>query len=250
MGCVASRTHPFSTHLPSSSCPPRLNLLCCFRRHSSITNRRLVGGGGAFSGALRFGGKGTCASTIFPAVAQLEVDCVVFFLNKFCLPCDCTSSIQYFLPPWHHQQTSSWRWHALLPCTAGAGSRRPPQAFVVVQHPYTVCALFHHCNPLLLFAQGKVLFLVTLPWPRILLWEKINHHLFCDKTSSAHEQDVGVIKDLPVCSSQQPPIQVLQYSRFPCVWPIPQLQFNYGEPEWSLKHVVLMSVLHFTFTIH
>ena len=176
---------------------------------------------------------------------------IVLCSSSTSFACRVIARAQYStLPPWHHQQTSSWRWHALLPCTAGAGSRRPPQAFVVVQHPYTVCALFHHCNPLLLFAQGKVLFLVTLPWPRILLWEKINHHLFCDKTSSAHEQDVGVIKDLPVCSSQQPPIQVLQYSRFPCVWPIPQLQFNYGEPEWSLKHVVLMSVLHFTFTIH
>ena len=42
--CVASRTK----HAPPlSSCPPRLNLLFCFRRHSIITTRRLVGGTGA-----------------------------------------------------------------------------------------------------------------------------------------------------------------------------------------------------------
>lgn len=37
------------THIlyPSRPCPPRSNLLCCFRRYSSVTKRWLVGGGSA-----------------------------------------------------------------------------------------------------------------------------------------------------------------------------------------------------------
>ena len=51
----------------------------------------------------------------------------------------------------------------------------------------------------------------------------------------------------PECSSQQGLIQVLHTVKqmLACVWVIPQLQFNKGEPKCPLKHDGLMSSLRF-----
>ena len=37
---------------------------------------------------------------------------------------------------------------------------------------------------------------------------------------------------------------------FACVWVMPPLQFNKGEPECSLKHDYLISLVHFTLLIN
>ena len=71
--CVALRPEHNNIHLPPSSCPPRLNLLCCFLRYSSSTKRQeWLQELARRDDALRFGGERASASAILLAATQLE----------------------------------------------------------------------------------------------------------------------------------------------------------------------------------
>ena len=156
-----------SIHLVSSSCPPRLNLLRCFRRHSSITKRRLVGGGGAPCRSAILAASGRTPRPSSPPLPSVRL-LVLFFCIRVGVCCK-VIGMQY----------NSLTSHAItFRCLVGGdgapccpahydGSSASAKGYLgdFCRHPCTVCASVPSPQPFAFcfLRASKVLFLVTLP---------------------------------------------------------------------------------------
>ena len=64
------------------------------------------------------------------------------------------------------QPTSAWRWRALLPYTVRSSRPSPQETWWWGGYPNTICALFHHHNPLHFVFSGESALLYFLDQQR------------------------------------------------------------------------------------